>query len=86
MFETAHDHEVLAGIYMVTRIDGRSFTRLTKEVHKFDAPFDERMRDMMVKTTSHLMQCRFDTRFAYTQSDEISILLARDETAFGRKL
>lgn len=30
---------------MVARIDGRGFTRLTKEVHKFDAPYDERFRD-----------------------------------------
>src|SRR5688500_14803201 len=31
-FETAHDHCVLPGIFMVARIDGRGFTRLTKEV------------------------------------------------------
>jgi tRNA(His) 5'-end guanylyltransferase len=30
MFKTAHDHRVLSGIYMVARIDGRGFTRLTK--------------------------------------------------------
>ena len=42
VFETAHDHRVLPGIFMVARIDGRGFTRLTKEVHKFKAPFDEK--------------------------------------------
>jgi len=31
VFETAHDYLVLPGIYMVARIDGRNFTRLTKE-------------------------------------------------------
>lgn len=31
VFETAHDLCVLPGIYMVARLDGRSFTRLTKE-------------------------------------------------------
>ena len=30
MFETAHDHCVLPGMYMVARLDGRSFTRLTR--------------------------------------------------------
>ena len=55
LFETAHDFCVPPEIYMVARIDGRSFTRLTKEVHKFEAPFDLRFRDYMVETTRHLM-------------------------------
>ena len=33
VFETAHDHCVLPELYMVARLDGRGFTRLTKEVH-----------------------------------------------------
>lgn len=32
VYETAHDQSVLPGVYMVARIDGRNFTRLTKEV------------------------------------------------------
>lgn len=46
VFETAHDQCVLPGMYMVARLDGRNFTRLTKEVIKFEAPFDVRFRDM----------------------------------------
>lgn len=38
VFETAHDHRVPLGIYMVVRIDGRGFSRSTKEVHKFEPP------------------------------------------------
>lgn len=34
-----------------------TFTRLTKTVHDFEAPFDERFRDLMVATVEHLMQC-----------------------------
>ncbi len=86
VFETAHDHCVLPGLFMVARLDGRSFTRLTKETHGFEAPFDERMRDHMVGTTQHLMQCGFSITYGYTQSDEISLLFQRDERAFGRKL
>ena len=86
VFETSHDHCVLPGIWMVARIDGRSFTRLTKERHQFEAPFDVRFRDLMVVTVKHLMTCGCYTLFGYTQSDEISLLLHRDETAFGRKL
>ena len=59
VFETAHDYTVLPGLYMVARIDGRNFTRLTKEVHKFEAPYDERFRNMMIETTAHLMNCGF---------------------------
>jgi tRNA(His) 5'-end guanylyltransferase len=86
VYETAHDHRVLPQIFMVARIDGRNFTRLTREVHKFEAPFDERFRDMMVATTEHLMQCGFRILYGYTQSDEISLLFHRDENLFERKL
>jgi tRNA(His) 5'-end guanylyltransferase len=86
VFETAHDICVLPQVYMVARIDGRSFTRLTKEVHKFEAPFDVRMRDMMAETTKHLMSCGFNVIFGYTQSDEISLLFNPAFSAFERKL
>lgn len=85
VFETANDICVLPQIYMVARIDGRSFTRLTKEVHKFKAPFDEKFRDYMVETVKHLMNCGFRIVYGYTESDEISLLFDLNETAFGRK-
>ena len=85
VFETTHDQCVLPGIYMVARLDGRGFTRLTKEEHAFEAPFDPKFRDLMIEATHHVMQIGFRGLFGYTQSDEISILLALDEDAFGRK-
>jgi tRNA(His) guanylyltransferase len=85
VFETAHDHCVLPGLYIVTRLDGRSFTRLTKELHKFKAPFDEKFRDMMLDTVEHLMNSGIDMIYGYSQSDEISLLLAHDEDTFSRK-
>ena len=84
-YETAHDHCVMPEMYMVARIDGRSFTRLTKEVHKFETPFDEVMRDHMVQTVEHLMSCGFKVVYGYTQSDEISLLFAKEENTFHRK-
>ena len=86
VFETAHDYSVLPGIHMVARIDGRNFTRLTKETHSFDAPFDERVRDYMIGTTAHLMNCGFETIYGYTQSDEISLLFHPRITTFDRKV
>jgi len=85
VFETAHDYCVLPEISMVIRLDGRGFTRLTKEIHKFEAPFDVAFRDYMVETVKHLMECGFRVVYGYTESDEISLLLHRDENTFGRK-
>ncbi|QGJ70658.1 tRNAHis guanylyltransferase [Planctomycetales bacterium 10988] len=85
-FETAADFCVLPGIYMVARLDGRSFTKLTKTTKKFDVPFDERFRDLMVATAESLMTCGFRVLYAYTESDEISLLFDREEQLFSRKL
>ena len=86
VFETAHDRSVLPGMFLVARIDGRNFTRLTKEVHRFEAPYDVRFRDLMIETTAHLMNCGFRAIYGYTQSDEISLLFHPDITTFDRKV
>lgn len=85
VFETAHDTCVLPEMYIVARIDGRNFTRLTKELHDFEKPFDVHFRDYMVETVKHLMHSGFRVIYGYTQSDEISLLLDIQENAFGRK-
>lgn len=86
VFETAHDHCVLPGIHMVARIDGRSFSQLTRVTHALEAPYDERFRDWMIAAMRHAMGCGFSVVYGYTQSDEISLLLHRNERLFGRKL
>jgi tRNA(His) guanylyltransferase len=86
VYETASDLCVLPGMSMVARLDGRGFTRLTKDVCEFEAPFDERFRDLMVSTAESLMTCGFRVLYAYTQSDEISLLFDPEEQLFGRKL
>lgn len=87
VYETAHDLCVLPGLHVVARLDGRGFTRLTKEAHAFEAPFDPRFRDLMLATTEHLMSASgFNVTYGYTQSDEISLLFAPDEASFQRKL
>ncbi len=85
VYETIHDVCVAPESYVVARIDGRSFTRLTKETHTFKAPFDEVFRDYMVETTKHLMSCGFKVIFGFTESDEISLLFDFNENAFSRK-
>ena len=70
VYETSADFCVLPGIFIVARLDGRNFTKLTKEKGKFEAPFDSRFRDLMIETTKHLMQCGFKVIYGYTESDE----------------
>ena len=86
VYETQNDTFVLPGIYMVARIDGRTFSHLTRDVHQFAAPYDERFRDYMVSTVEHLMDCGFRVLFGYTQSDEISLLFHLEDNTFGRKI
>jgi tRNA(His) guanylyltransferase len=87
-FETTNDLSALPDLFMVARLDGRNFTRLTKEIHRsrFQAPFDETFRDLMLATTEHLMDCGFRIVYGYTQSDEIFLLFHPHENSFGRKL
>lgn len=85
VYETAYDFCVPPEQYIVVRLDGKGFTRLTKEIWQFEAPFDIRFRDLMVETTAHLMQCGFNIIYGYTQSDEISLLFHLKDDSFNRK-
>ncbi len=86
IYEQSLDQVILPELYMVARLDGRSFSRLTKELCQFEAPFDVRFRDMMVDTVKHLMICGFRVIYGYTESDEISLLFHPEEEVFGRKV
>lgn len=86
VYEQSIDQVLIPDLYMAARLDGRSFTRLTKEICKFEAPFDVKFRDMMVETVKVLMDCGFRVVYGYTESDEISILFHADENTFGRKV
>lgn len=86
VYEQSLNQVLLPELYLTARLDGRSFTRLTKEVCQFKAPFDERFRDMMVKTVQHLMNCGFRVIYGFTESDEISLLFHPEENTFGRKV
>ncbi len=86
VYEQSLDQILLPELYLVARLDGRGFTRLTKEICKFEAPFDIRFRDLMVHTVEHLMDCGFRVVYGFTESDEISLLFATGENTFGRKV
>ena len=86
IYEQSIDQHILPDMYLVARLDGRSFSRLTKEICDFEAPFDERFRDMMTNTVRALMDCGFRVIYGFTESDEISLLFHPEEDMFGRKV
>ncbi|RYD63140.1 MAG: guanylyltransferase, partial [Verrucomicrobiaceae bacterium] len=84
-YETANDRTIPDGFLVVARLDGRGFTRLTKERMDYEAPYDPRFRDAMLIAMSRLMECGFRVVFAYAQSDEISLLFHPEDESFERK-
>lgn len=86
VYEHSLDQIILPEIYRAARLDGRGFTRLTKEICKFEAPFDVRFRDIMIHTVEHLMNCGFRIAYGFTESDEISLLFHANDDTFGRKV
>ena len=85
-FEQSLDRLIPDDVYLVARLDGRGFTRLTKKEWDLEKPFDIKFRDAMVDTVKHLLaDCGFRMVYGYTQSDEISVLFHKDDTAFSHK-
>lgn len=85
VYETSNDWCVVPGMWVVARLDGRNFTRLLHETHPFEPPFDVRVRDLMLDTTEHLMKTGFRVVYAWTASDEISLLIHPQDESFIRK-
>lgn len=67
----------------IIRLDGRGFSRMTAE--RLGKPFDQCFRDLMVATAGALL-AELQGVYAYTMSDEISLLLPRDWAFFDRRL
>lgn len=81
--ECSRDGSIPLSAYIIARLDGRGFSTLTNQ--HFEKPYDLRFHRMMSETVRHLMQSGIKVPFAYTQSDEISLLLLPYGDAHGRK-
>jgi tRNA(His) 5'-end guanylyltransferase len=81
--ECFHEFRLLPAAWVVLRLDGHGFTRFTKA--RFRKPFDETFHEYMIETARSLLD-RFHGLYAYTESDEISILLPREWDKFDREL
>ncbi|MBL1222930.1 hypothetical protein JET18_18900 [Chryseobacterium sp. L7] len=84
--EILSEQYILPGNFIIVRLDGKGFTKLTKEKLNLEKPFDERFHQAMTATTQHLFTVGFRVLYGYTQSDEISLLIHRDENTFSRKI
>lgn len=81
--ECFHALKVLPGTWPVLRLDGRGFSRLTET--RFEKPFDPRFHDLMCRTAEALVT-ELGGLYAYTESDEISVLLPRETQLFDREV
>lgn len=86
--ESHADRRAMPDVYLVARLDGRNFSRLTHEVlaHRLEAPFDEGFHDVMLHTLEALLCEGFHIVYGHTHSDEISLLFHRETRDFGRRI
>lgn len=71
-YEDVYNHKLIRRLPVIIRLDGRAFHTLTQNMMK---PYDNRFNKCMLYTTMELVKEIQGAIFAYTQSDEISILL-----------
>ena len=72
------DYKLLPNSYVLVMLDGRSFSHLVK--NKFQKPFDDDFIRMMNETAKYVCKNVQGAKFAYVQSDEISIVLTDFDT------
>ena len=74
--------KIPCGSKIIVRIDGRTFSRLSRDL-KLEKPFDENFTKIMVETCKDFFK-EFNPFFIYTFSDEINILLS--DIPFGGRI
>ena len=87
-FQKNRDYHVDDDNFILAHIDGRSFSKMIK--NRFEKPFDSDFVDMMNKTAIYLCENVQGVQLAYTQSDEISLLIKKikpgSDIFFGGRL
>lgn len=81
--ECFHGLRMLPGTWPVIRVDGKGFSKFTEA--RFEKPFDERFSGHMVRAAEALLVA-LGGLYAYTESDEISVLLPRDWDLYDREV
>jgi len=83
-YEVNANLKVPMGNYICLRLDGRKFHTEVKRLG-LERPFDKKLREALVTTTKYLIKEFPDIIFAYTESDEVTLILARDSLLFNRR-
>lgn len=88
-FRSLTDYKLTPNSYVIAMLDGRSFSNLIK--NKYKKPFDDTFVKIMNEVAEYLVKNIQGAKFAYTQSDEISILITDFDTpetdaAFGYRI
>ncbi|WP_165250462.1 tRNA(His) guanylyltransferase Thg1 family protein [Paludisphaera soli] len=81
--ECYHALRLPPSAWVVLRVDGHGFTRFTAD--RFEKPFDATFHEHMTDVARALLE-RFQGAYAYTESDEVSLLLPRDWALFDREV
>ena len=76
-YENAYRVYLPKRLPVIVRIDGRAFHTLTRG---FRRPFDSVLSETMSTTTLALCEAVEGVKMAYTQSDEISLLITNNDT------
>lgn len=77
-YRSLTDYKLMPNSYVLAMVDGHCFSKLIK--NKFDKPFDDLFIKMMNETAKYLCEQVQGVKFAYTQSDEISLLITDFDT------
>lgn len=72
------DYKLLPNSYVIAMVDGHCFSKLIK--NKFKKPFDIEFINAMNETAVYLCENIQGAKLAYTQSDEISVLITDFDT------
>lgn len=78
-YEDVSDYKLAARLPIILRLDGNSFSKLTK-ADAFEKPFDPDFISAMTHAAKAVLDYCSGSCVAYVQSDEISILLRNDQT------
>ncbi|MBD1834408.1 tRNA 5'-guanylyltransferase [Cyanobacteria bacterium FACHB-472] len=81
--EYFHSLRLLPQAWVIIRVDGRGFSRFTKS--RFEKPFDVKFHSLMVQTAKALIE-ELHGIYAYTESDEISVLFRPEWDFWDRSL
>ena len=77
-YRSLTDYKLMPNSYVLAMVDGHCFSQMIK--NKFEKPFDSNFIKMMNETAKYLCVMIQGVKFAYTQPDEISLLITDFDT------